>query len=254
MPIVAFTIFAWTCYWRMPSRVHLVMLAVGAGIAINTRNQGAFYFAWLCLAPLFIGTLPWRRRFSRCGIAGIAILAFSLVPWSVRNYVVDGRLSPSAARTSYYLAVLNDPRIGFYGIRYWEGWGDITNEYVRNYPDAVERDRVMTRDGLSAPFRNPRWFAKAVFWRTVAFYGLLPESIFAAEGPRAPDWTVAWRGYLYWKIAPLLFLPLSLMGLILRPGRTTIFLAVAVLANVATVAMTAGLKTECHIPSCRCTC
>ena len=111
----------------------------------------------------------------------MTILAASLVPWSLRNYVVDGRFSPSAARTAYYVAVLNDPRIGFYGLRYWEGWNEIAQEYQRNYPDPVERDRAMMRAGLSTPFENFDWFRRALFWRTVAFYGLLHNGMFALE-------------------------------------------------------------------------
>jgi hypothetical protein len=247
VPIVVFTIFAWTCYWRWPSRLHLVMLALSAGIAINTRNQGAFYFAWLCLAPLMIGLLPWRRRLVDTGLA-MAIVAASLVPWSVRNYVVDGRLSPSAGRNAYYLAVLNDPRIGLYGVRYWEGWATIQEEYQRNYPDEAERNRVMTRDGLSAPFRNPAWFARAIYWRTMSFYGLLPIGVFAPDAPRPTVWAEEWRGYVYWRHAPLIFLPLSLIGLLTRPGRVTAFLAVAVLANVAAVAIAGGSEDRVSYP------
>jgi hypothetical protein len=247
LPIVAFTIFAWTCYWRAPSRPHLIMMAVAAGLAINTRNQGAFYFAWLCLAPLLVGVLPWRRRAVDAALA-ITIVAVSLVPWSVRNFVVDGRLSPSAARNAYYLAVLNDPRIGFYGLRYWEGWTDIKAEYDRRYPDRVERDRTMIRDGLTAPIRHPGWFGRAAFWRTSAFYGLLPDSFFAADGPRAPNWPVEWRGYVYSKAAPLVFLPLSLIGLLIRPSRVTAFLAVAVAANVASVVMAGSSEDRVSYP------
>lgn len=247
IPIIAFTIFAWSCYWRTPSRRHLVLLALGAAIAINTRNQGAFYFAWLCLAPFFIAAVPWRRRLTHTALA-IGIVAASLVPWSVRNYMIDGRFSPSAARNSYYVAVLNDPRIGFYGVRYWEGWGDITAEYVRKYPDDAERDRVMMRDGFTAPFRNPGWFVRAMYWRTVAFYGLIPSGIFADGGPRATDWPAEWRGYVYWRAAPLLFIPLSIIGLLTRPGRVTVFLAVAVLANVAAVAIAGGSEDRVSYP------
>ena len=247
MPIVAFGIFAWTSYWRTPSKTHLVLVALAAGIGINTRNQGAFYFAWLCLAPLFIPILSWRKRSLHVAIA-VAILAVSLIPWSVRNYVVDGRLSPTAARNSIYVGILNDPRIGFYGVRYWEGWGEISDDYVRRYPDPVERDRVMTRAGLSRPFTDFGWFQRAMFWRTLAFYGLLPPGVLAEAGPTSTNWATEWTGFVYWRTAPLMLLSLSLLGLITRPGRITLFLASAVAANVATTALTGGAEDRVSYP------
>lgn len=247
MPIVALGIFAWTSYWRTPSAVHLVLLAVAAGIGINTRNQGAFYFGWLCLAPLVVAALPWRRRFLHAAIA-VAILAASLVPWSLRNYVVDGRLSPSSARNAIYLGILNDPRIGFYGVRYWEGWEEITADYVRRYPDPVERDRAMSSAGLRRPFEDPGWFQRAMFWRALAFYGVLPPGKVAPEGPKPTNWSTEWRGFVYWRMAPLMLLSLSFIALVTRFGRTTFFLAVAAAANVATSALTGGAEDRVSYP------
>lgn len=247
MPIVAFGIFAWTSYWRSPSTTHLVLIALAAGVGINTRNQGAFYFGWLCLAPFFITVLPWRRRFTHAAIA-VAILAASLLPWSLRNYAVDGRLSPSSARNAIYVAILNDPRIGFYGVRYWEGWGEITEDYKRRYPDPVERDSAMMSAGLRTPFEHFDWFKRAMFWRTLGFYGLLPPGIFATEGPTTTDWPNEWRGFVYWRTTPLLLLPLSLLGLLTRPSRATLFLAGAVLANVVVTTLTGGAEDRVSYP------
>jgi hypothetical protein len=247
IPIMAFGIFAWTSYWRTPSKSHLLLMALAAAVGMNTRNQGAFYFGWLCLAPLFIASIPWRRRVTHVAIA-VMILAASLIPWSVRNYVVDGRLSPSAARNAYYIAALNDPRIGFYGVRYWEGWGEITQDYERRYPDPVERDRVMMRAGLSTPFQNSDWFLRAMFWRTLAFYGLLPAGVFAAKGPVPTNWATERDAYVYWRTTPLVLLPLSLIGLLTRPSRTTLFLAGAIAANVAVVAIAGGAEDRVSYP------
>jgi 4-amino-4-deoxy-L-arabinose transferase-like glycosyltransferase len=247
MPIVAFGILAWTCYWRTPSVTHLVIVAIAAAVGINTRNQGAFYFGWLCLAPVFVPTMSWRHRTRQVALA-LAILAASLVPWSIRNYVVDGRLSPGAARNAYYLAVLNDPRIGFYGVRYWEGWHEIIEDYERRYPNVSDRDRAMTRAGLSAPFKNPAWFRRALLWRTLAFYGLLPPGLLASGAPVPTDWKAEWRGFVYWRTVPLLLIPLSLVGLVSRPGRTTIFLAGAVLGQLAASALSGGAEPRVSYP------
>jgi hypothetical protein len=53
---------------------------------------------------------------------------------------------------------------------------------------------------------------------------------------------------VYWKAAPLLFIPLSMIGLLTRPGRVTIFLAGAVLANLAAVAMAGGSEDRVSYP------
>ena len=247
MPIVAFGIFAWTCYWRSPSKSHLLLIAFAAALGINTRSQGAFYFGWLCLAPLFIATLPLRRRLAHAAMA-CALLAASLVPWTVRNYVVEGRLSPAAARNAYYFAILNDPRVGFYGIRYWEGWGDISREYDRKYPDPVERDREMMRAGLSAPFTHFDWFKRAVFWRSLGFYGLLPNGVLVPDRIEPTNWAAELDGYVYWRTTQLVLLPLSLIGLLVRPGRMTAFLAIAIAANVVPVMLTAATEDRVSYP------
>jgi hypothetical protein len=119
---------------------------------------------------------------------------------------------------------------------------------VRKYPDVVERDRVMMRAGLNAPFENSAWFRRAMFWRTLAFYGLLPPGVLAPERPKPTDWAAEWRGYVYWRTAPLVLLPLSLIGLLTRPGRTTLFLAGAIAANVLVVAMTGGAEDRVSYP------
>ena len=247
IPIVVFGIFAWARYWRTPSTTQLVVMALAASVGINTRNQGAFFFCWLCLAPLFIASASWRRRLAHSAIA-LTILAVSLVPWTLRNYVVDQRLSPSSTRTALYVAILNDPRVGFYGIRYWEGWNEVAAEYVRRYPDPVERDRVMMRAGLSTPFTNFDWFCRAMFWRTLSFYGLLPTGIFAPDGIVPTNWNAEWRPYLFSRSTALLFLLVSSIGLLTRLSGVTLFMAGGVIATVAVSALTGGNDERVSYP------
>jgi hypothetical protein len=171
-----------------------------------------------------------------------------LLPWTIRNYQVEGRFSPSAARNAYYVAALNDPRIGFYGIRYWEGWEEITADYERTYPDPVARERAMLRAGLRAPIDHPQWFQRALFWRALAFYGLVPAGIFAAEGPE-PISTTNWASYVFWNMTPILFLLLGAVGLITRPGRTTLFLAGGVVAMLLATLLTGGSEARVSYPA-----
>jgi hypothetical protein len=147
-----------------------------------------------------------------------------------------------------YVAVLNDPRIGFYGIRYWEGWNEILAEFERRYPDPLVRDRAMLYAGLSTPFERFDWFKRAAFWRTLAFYGLLPPGILATPGPTTTDWPNEWRNFVIGRMTPLMLLALSLLGLLTRPGPTTLFLAVAVVANVAVTALTGGGEDRVSYP------
>jgi hypothetical protein len=247
IPIICCCLFCWSCYWRSPSTLHIVLVALAAAVGINTRNQGAFFFLLVCAAPLFAGGLP-RATKVRHTVLAIGILIFSLVPWTVRNKVVEGRLSPSASRNAYYVAVLNDPRIGFYGLRYWEGWDTIVAEYERQYPSPGARERAMMLAALRTPFEHGDWFRSAMMWRTLAFYGLTPPGVFAGPGPVATNWATDWRSYVFWRMTALVFVALSILGLVTRPGRTTLFLAAAILANVAVSALAGGGEERVSYP------
>jgi hypothetical protein len=247
IPIVCVCVFCWSCYWRSLSTPAIVVTAIAAGVAINTRNQGAFFFLLLCATPLVAGGVPLRTRLVQT-VTALVILGCSLVPWTLRNYAVEGRLSPSASRNAYYIALLNDPRIGFYGLRYWEGWSSIASDYERRYPDPAEREHAMMMAGLRTPFVHWDWFRRAVVWRSLAFYGLAPPGVFAPSGPVKTDWPAEWRGYVFWRTAALVFVSLSILGLATRPNRTTGFLAAAILSNLAAVALTGGGEERVSYP------
>src|SRR5262249_55020750 len=144
-------------------------------------------------------------RFRHLVVFGVIFALVGVAPWTVRNYVVDGRVTPGSAQSAEQMAITNDPRIGFYGLRYWEGYTQLQAEWESNYP--IERDRhaAQTRYFVHRITTDPNWFVAAVGWRLAAFYGLAPASIWAAEGPQPYDWRENYAGYLeatarYWSL------------------------------------------------------
>ena len=247
VPFVALAIFAWSCYWRTPSTSHLVLMALAAGFGLNTRNQGGPFFAVLCLSPLFIGSLPLRRRVAHA-LAALTILGLTLVPWTIRNWVVDHRLTPSGGRTAYYIAMLNDHRIGFYGLRYWEGSVEIVAEYDRQYPDPVERQRAMMKAGIAGAFSDWSWLRRALFWRFLSFYGLAPDGIFAPDGIQPTHWAAEWDSYVRVRATQLLFLLLTGLAVLTAFTPTNLFLLFAVAANLVIILISAGGEPRLHYP------
>jgi hypothetical protein len=232
LPATCLILLAWAVYWRHPSVGSLLALALTISAGMNLRNQGSIFFAWMCLSPLMVAGLEWRRRLWH--LVGIgAIVAASLIPWTVRNYIVDGRLSPSGSRSALYLGVLNDRRVGLYGIRFWEGWDEVEREFATRYPNQAEREAALVRAAWSNVTRDPAWLARATLWRIVAFYGLLPNGYTVIAAIVPTNWRTEWYSYLYWRTTPLLLLPLSAVALLLRPNRTTLFLWGAIGANLS---------------------
>jgi 4-amino-4-deoxy-L-arabinose transferase-like glycosyltransferase len=248
IPLICLTIFIWSCYWRMPTLAHLVLLGVSTGLAFNCRLQGAFYFALLCLAPFFIDAMPIKRRFIHSIIAA-SLVGLSLLPWSIRNYIYEHRFSPASDQVSV-AAVANDHRLVFYGIRqdlYF--WRDILNEYTEKYPDKQERFKALQRDHFKNTFGDPAWLARAVFWRSLAFYNILPPGVFNPEGPKPTDWHMHWFEYVKNGLScSLFFIGISLIGFIIRFGRLTLFLMLAVLSNLVITAYAPPLELRYSYP------
>jgi hypothetical protein len=247
VPFVALAIFLWSCYWRTPSTSHLVLMALAAGLGLNTRSQGGAFFAVLCLSPLFVAQLPLRRRVVQAS-AALTILGLTLVPWTIRNWVVDHSLTPSGGLTAYYIAILNDHRIGFYGLRYWEGWTEIGSEYDRKYPDPVERQRAMIKAGISSALSDWSWLRRALFWRLLSFYGLAPNGILAPDGIRPTHWATEWEGYILYRVTQFFFLLLTGAALVAAFTRTNVFLLCAVAANLVIILVSASGEPRLHYP------
>ncbi len=231
VPATAAILLAWAFYWRRPTTVAAVWLGIALSVGINLRNQGAIFFAFMALSPLVVSGLARLHRLQQAVAIG-AIVAASLVPWTVRNYVIEGRLSPTGSRTAAYLGVLNDRRVGLYGIRYWEGWNEVLAEFERQYPDPAAREQAFVSSMWRSVLSDPGWLARAIAWRTVAFYGLLPDGYLLIDSIVPVDWAIEWRRYLYWRTGPLLLLGLTALTLLLKANRTTCFLAGAIFANL----------------------
>ena len=231
VPAIALTVWTASWYWRSPSTRHAAALGLAAGLAFNIRSQGIFYFAVLCIAPWFVTGLTRASR-ARHSLVAALVVALSLLPWSLRNYVVDGRFTPSSDQGTVAL-LFNHPQVGFYGLRYdLAPWWTIYGQYERQYPDKSVRFRIMRQEFIRNLKADPARHARAVFWRSLAFYGLLPPGILDPAGPRATDWAVQWRPYVVGRFMALFFLAASLVGIVRRPGRLTAFLALCILGNL----------------------
>jgi hypothetical protein len=233
VPAICLALFLWSCYWRRPRFAHLVLLASSAAAIVNIRQQGLLLALALCLAPVAVEGIDRRERV-RHTVTALAIVVLSLAPWTIRNAVVERRFSPFGMRSAAYLAILNDRRVPFYGIRYDQGFAELLAEYQQRYPDNSEREKVMMRDARHRLLEDPVWLGQAIFWRAVGFYGLLPPGVFAAEGPRATR-ADEWGGFLRKAMPLLLPIGASILGVVACPGRTSGFLLVLVAANLSVV-------------------
>lgn len=247
VPIVCIVLMCCAWYWRRPGRVPLVAFALAIAIAVNTRNQGAPLFLLLASTPLWVAGLARQTRL-RHVVAMAVLVGASLLPWTLRNWVVEQRLSPSAGRTAYYLGVLNDRRVGLYGLRYWDGWNTVLADYDTRFPDPGARQRALMRAAWTETFRDPAWLAHAVFWRTLGFYGLLPPGLLDLDRMRPTNWAVEWKPFVFYRTMPLLLVPWSILIVLLRPGRLRLFLAAAVVASVSIVLVSASAEDRISYP------
>jgi 4-amino-4-deoxy-L-arabinose transferase-like glycosyltransferase len=247
VPIVAACLYAWARYRSRPIASRIAVLGLLVGIGLNCRTQGAFFFALLCLAPVFVARVPWRQRIAQVLIAG-TVAGGTLIPWTLRNYVYEGRFSPASEQATIGL-LFNHRNVGFYGLRWdLQSWQDVLAEYERTIPDRAARDAAIRRDALGNTFGDPAWLARAVYWRSLAFYGLLPPGIWAPDGPEPTNWAEALPGYVYYGFPSLCLITLSVFGLIRRPDRTTAFLALGILANLAVLVFASHTEARISFP------
>jgi hypothetical protein len=247
LPLVAAILYAWTRYRAVPTMRRAIWLAAAIGLAFNCRSQGAFFFAVMCLAPIIHRELGWKTRLTHTVVIG-AVVGASLIPWSARNYVYEGRFDPSSDQASIGL-LFNDHRVGFYGIR-WDlySWQRVLEEYEARFPDKNERFAAIRRDAIANTIGSPLWWSRAFAWRTLSFYGLLPPGVWGANGVEPTDWAKEWRAYVYNGVTPLILITLSLLGLIRRPTRDAWFLAAAIFANLAVMLVASQREARISFP------
>lgn len=233
IPILSFAIFAATKYFRTATLGNLVLLALAAGLVFNIRTQAAFFVGFLMLAPFFMRDVAMGQRLRHFVILG-AVFAATLVPWTMRNYVVDGRFWPVGVQGVEHIAYSNDPHT-FYGIRRDLAVPEAVQEVGAEQGGEKARLSALERIATAHVFGDPMLLLKAAPWRALAFYGLLPPGIWAKEGPRATDWRHEGPEFLLRVFPILCLIAASAIGLALNPGRATLFLLGAILCNLAIV-------------------
>ncbi len=235
VPALALSLYCAVRFLEEPTASKAVFLALAAGLLFGIRVQGAFFCAFLILTPLFACKLSFQARLRYCFIAGIVFVA-ALTPWTIRNYVQDGRLSPGTTQAAGQMVFTTDPR-PFYGIRRGFGTEEIRREWTEKYPDPEERKIAMSRHGWLLPLTDPKlvWL-EAVPWRALAFYGLLPPGVWDNDGVRSTNWRTEGLGYAL-QVGPVgMLLLASLIGIAyVRPRRHAVFLLGAIAANLAII-------------------
>jgi 4-amino-4-deoxy-L-arabinose transferase-like glycosyltransferase len=247
VPAIAFTLWTVSWYFRAPSAAHAAAVGVAVGMAFNLRSQGVLYFGLLCLLPWFVRDVARAKRMRHTLIVA-GIVSLSLLPWSLRNYFVEGRFTPSSDQAAVAL-LFNHPAVGFYGIRYdLAPWWTIYADYTKRFPDKTERFRYMRREFIRNVIADPARQMRAFGWRSLSFYGLLPPGIWHREGPRPTDWSVHWRPYVLTRFTSLFFIAASLLGLLWRPGRVSVFLLLCVLANLGIMLIASQNEVRISFP------
>lgn len=242
LPVFALSILAMAYYLKRHNARAIMLLGAAAGLVFATRQQGAIYIAALPLAVLLVRGLTLKTRVRHIALYGVVCVAIGALPWSLRNWHVEDRFSPSSAQSTSFLAIFNDPRVPFHAIRYWERSQDVRAEWMEKYPDARERGKAMQAYFWHRLLREPGYFVAAAPWRLAAFYGLLPGPYLAADWSETKaislvaDWLPHWRDrFHFWGT-----LLLSLVAVVRRWRSATTWLLVALIgANVA-VALLVG--------------
>ncbi|WP_034491641.1 hypothetical protein [Afifella pfennigii] len=232
IPIFAASILALLLYIRRPGWKTLVLLALAAALVFNTRLQGAFYAAALGLSVFFIFDTGWRRRAQHVAVFFLLFLTLGILPWSLRNWVEEGRFSPSSTQSAILSATLNDPRTPLYGIRYWEVPDEVNEEWKRRYPDEAERIEAQRGELMRRLMTDPGYFVEAAPWRAMAFYGLLPPGTLETVARQA-DWENELWPWLDTVSPFMALLLLSALGVLARPrSRFQLLFAGLIAANL----------------------
>lgn len=151
---------------RDPGRRWLAFAAgCGAGCAALVRSPGVLY-----VVPLVAGILACRteprgsRRLRAVLLAGGAILA--LTPWTVRNYLLWGKVMPVSANGGYNLLVGNNSSRPVT----WNPYGDTSAALKRSMVAAggtewneAQRDSFFAREGIAYMLSSPA----GTLWRGI---------------------------------------------------------------------------------------
>ncbi|WP_430475996.1 ArnT family glycosyltransferase [Thalassospira lucentensis] len=250
VPAIALTIYSVARVISRPDQVSFILLGLSAGLAFSIRNQGAFYDVFILLAPLLGRSLTSKAAKIRgCLLAGLVFIVV-LTPWTIRNYLVDGRLSPTGAQTGIHMALGLHPD-GFHGIR-----RDLVDpewrRLIGSNADYMEKDAVQKEYIKQRLMEDTGYFFQGVFWRSIAFWGLLPNGVWAGTGPMETDWQVSGKEWILSngiKILLLLSVVLSLVSIsFLISWPLAIGGALAVSANMMVVFFAGFTEERIHYP------
>lgn len=217
------------------------------GLTLSTRAQGAFLCAALLLAPLVLGSGSWPRRFRQFMVMCVVFVAV-LAPWTARNWAIDGRFSPLSSQGPAHMVMALEPQ-AFFGIRrdlvgpeFWKSWTD-------RYPDPADRERAMAREIVAKNLADPMRFIEGAAWRSLAFYGLLPDGVFAPGGPQPTDWAATGKTWLLRNLATLGTLAAAVIGLLLLRGWRGAFPLAAIAGSMVPVLLVGFTEARIHYPT-----
>ncbi len=256
IPLFALTVLLFTVIWNRPTMANAVAFGLSLGLLLNTRNQGAFYVLAASLAPLLAAPRGGRKKAVLLVLTVWLTVGATLVPWTLRNAHVEGRLSPGSEQGPLQMAIMNDKRIGFYGLRFDINYFDILEEYRRRFPDTAERIRECSREAREKLLEDPAWTLRAVFWRGLAFYGLAPAAVWSWSPADSPEPVIDWPkearslfSLSSHRYIALFYLVGSLAGLAMRPRRINLALALLALGNFLVVVFVGFNEERIHYPN-----
>lgn len=234
--------------WQVrPSIMTACGIGLMAGLAFSTRTQGAFFDALLLTSPLLLSSRATiGRRILASAIASL-IFVTTITPWTIRNYVVENRIAIMGTQGPEHMAFATDPRT-FYGIRRDLGAAEVSAEWRQRYPDQSERELAMSRHVVAHFFADPLYSVQGIWWRSLAFYGLLPDGILAQGGPMPTDWIATGKIWLMRNLATLSILFAAILGLVLRRDRVAFLLFAGVIASMAPVLVVGFTEARIHYP------
>ncbi len=225
VPIFCFSIFASSCYLRHATLRSAILLGCAVGLIFEIRTQAGFYVGFLCLAPMWLRHTPAMVKVKHF-ITIVSVVIVFAVPWTLRNLAVDHRFSPIGSQAGDRISSTNSFGGDFFGIR-----RDLITAGV--VPPVPNRPSAAFGRILNM-ISNPALTIQAGWWRGLAFYGILPPGIWEKAGPRATTLSEL-PGYLLRTGPTFALLIASALGLLLRPGRMTIFLLGGLAANIVIV-------------------
>ena len=175
------------------------------GLAALTRPVGLLFWPALTLAGWYRKRRDGLRRSLWVGLALVA----TILPWTVRNYLVLGAWVPISTHGGFILARSNADQPDW---RKAQGWG-IAREVFEQTPSEVERDQRWQRQGLEFIFSHPGTYLRLSGERFLRF------------------WYFFQPGYNFWFT---LLLPFFILGL-WRYGRREEFLLLSIFSGTSLV-------------------